>query len=346
MVGHKVKCQCGFVFRLGSKADKQAWVADELKRKKALKAKKKAELKRQADAKASRLSSGVGDQEDEILNAIPAGKSSPKNSGPKGSLFDSMDDVLDAIPVAPDKPLQLTPVGQSQPLSDTNPSVFSPDEYDQDLFAAGSPQESNLQPLPVAKPIPRQKRRPRKAKRQEAVHSTALPIWNLVLTFIGLPLVLVFTFFLGRSTYNAFQQGSVFSRGPAAGMPEGIGLTLHIILGIILTLLFLALAGAMIASAITSILELSNGVQINWGTSTASTIASLVVAGIFLMFFWEVYNLLSVVNHMEELGNRMGRTIDKSKVGRSLAILAVKNFVYAIVPIAVAITGFSRTMRR
>jgi hypothetical protein len=64
------------------------------------------------------------------------------------------------------------------------------------------------------------------------------------------------------------------------------------------------------------------------------------------MFFWEVYNLLSVVNHMEELGNRMGRTIDKSKVGRSLAILAVKNFVYAIVPIAVAITGFSRTMRR
>jgi hypothetical protein len=46
MVGHKVKCQCGFVFRLGSKADKQAWVADELKRKKALKAKKKAELKR------------------------------------------------------------------------------------------------------------------------------------------------------------------------------------------------------------------------------------------------------------------------------------------------------------
>ena len=129
-------------------------------------------------------------------------------------------------------------------------------------------------------------------------------------------------------------------------MPEGIGLTLHIILGIILTLLFLALAGAMIASAITSILELSNGVQIKWGTSTASTIASLVVAGIFLMFFWEVYNLLSVVNHMEELGNRMGRTIDKSKVGRSLAILAVKNFVYAIVPIAVAITGFSRTMRR
>ncbi|MFT5302843.1 MAG: hypothetical protein ACI87E_004033 [Mariniblastus sp.] len=35
MVGHKVRCRCGFVFRLGDKSDKQAGVADDLKRRKA-----------------------------------------------------------------------------------------------------------------------------------------------------------------------------------------------------------------------------------------------------------------------------------------------------------------------
>ena len=37
MVGHKVRCQCGFVFRIGSKADKQPGVSEKLNRKKAAK---------------------------------------------------------------------------------------------------------------------------------------------------------------------------------------------------------------------------------------------------------------------------------------------------------------------
>ena len=42
MSGHKVRCQCGFVFRLGSKTEKQPGVAEDLKRRRALKERKTA----------------------------------------------------------------------------------------------------------------------------------------------------------------------------------------------------------------------------------------------------------------------------------------------------------------
>jgi len=42
MAGHKVKCQCGFVFRLGAKKDKQPGVAEDLKRKRAIRERKAA----------------------------------------------------------------------------------------------------------------------------------------------------------------------------------------------------------------------------------------------------------------------------------------------------------------
>lgn len=41
MSGHKVRCQCGFVFRLGPKKDKQPGVVEDLKRRRALKERKK-----------------------------------------------------------------------------------------------------------------------------------------------------------------------------------------------------------------------------------------------------------------------------------------------------------------
>lgn len=37
MIGHKVKCQCGFIFRIGTKASKNPGVVDDLNRRRAAK---------------------------------------------------------------------------------------------------------------------------------------------------------------------------------------------------------------------------------------------------------------------------------------------------------------------
>ena len=361
MVGHKVRCQCGFVFRLGSKADKQAWVANDLKRKKAIKAESKRKQNEQSKISPRDSTSrkqdalaGRGDPDEEVLDAIPIAE--PSAAHPNGSLFENMDEVLDAIPaelISPDPAVQTG----SKPLPNALDHLLtseSPSQSKPDIFAPISAGQVPLRPPKATRSAAAKHRRTKSKKRNNALKSPALPIWNLVLTFVGLPVILFLAFVFCRNAFDSYQMASVMNRanimggvgGADAVLGSGGGATIGLMVAVILALLFLALAASMLTSGIVSILELASSTEIRWATSLASMVASIVIAVLFLTFFWQVYSLLNLVSQKEAIGEQLGRSVDEMKVGRSLVGLGLKYFLFAIVPIAVAITGFARTMKR
>lgn len=137
MAGHKVRCRCGFVFRLGSKSEKQPGVAEDIQRRRAIKARKMAthqnafQLKKPRDA-------------EEFLSPIdidpPLKQKGPveKHLEPQDLInpvdLDDLDELLQ--PIDADN-LPLSNSTSSTPVIDEQPGVgiqngVSPD--DQPLF--------------------------------------------------------------------------------------------------------------------------------------------------------------------------------------------------------------------
>ena len=108
MVGHKVRCQCGFVFRLGPKQEKQPGVAREIRRREKLKQALRAKNK-QAGAAPVRPKEVPNPG---IIKPVPA-----------TPLPDSQEEIIDGVPLpTPPKPTSPVP---AQPIP-TRPATTQP----------------------------------------------------------------------------------------------------------------------------------------------------------------------------------------------------------------------------
>ena len=141
MSGHKVRCQCGFVFRLGPKKDKQPGVVEDLKRRRALKERKKVTKENAFDSKPIQAKLVAADEELDLDDLIPAEEPVPRE--------DLLKDFLpkqDKVEPVSDAPALNTPQVESS-------QIDSAEIEADDLGAPVLDAQIFEEPIPVA-PVP------------------------------------------------------------------------------------------------------------------------------------------------------------------------------------------------
>lgn len=361
MVGHKVRCQCGFVFRLGSKSDKQEWFSAELKRKRAFKKQQEADAKA-AQQKPPTRPVGLFDLQPKPDALDPFGPNAASLSN----------DVHDAIPIVSENRLDTdrksvteVPSGNVRDArpNPAEPELFSLDDLSDiptgtpvgpDLFAAvaSTPQFSAAPPIQLA-PVPIPRRR-KKRKRGQPLKSPAGPVCSLVLTLIGIPATILLMILFAAGAIAAYRLSTFGQVGLAGGFGQPGGtvelsnslvgsVTLQLFLSIGMFLLYGALALALVTTAVVAVIELTNRVYIGWASKVSAIVASVVLACLLLLFFTAVFSVFQTVNELEKVA---GVTIDTSTMGKGMFWLAFRYCMYGLIPLAVMITGFARVMKR
>lgn len=361
MIGHKVRCQCGYVFRIGAKASKQPGVAEKFKRKKTAKMGK---LSRESKAKpgiANQKSSAVdpeaafcsGSISDEVIAAIPL-DDSPKDDDLEEILsvedashpaydYDSVEDlvaemhaasepedtIMDAIPVGAEAAGGL----ESDPLMQVPAETLVPTSY--------PPPGKNLQQEPpLARSRTGSKSKSGWRSRQSSgvdLDSLAGPILTLALACIVIPLAIAFAWEIGRM-FNGY--AAVSGRGASRG---------DVIFGLLtsglVSLMFWGLAVSMVVGSIVSILELTTKDQFRWPNKVTAIIAAVLLVALMLHFGGRLIDTI----RMARLAATLGAQLDgRERPGITWQFMQV--FVvfcqYAIVPVAVIVLSFCRKLNR
>ncbi len=381
MVGHKVRCQCGFVFRLGPKHEKQPGVAEEIRRRKKLKQALRTKNK-EIDAAPVRP--------DQVLD--------PSKVKPVAAIVlpdDSQEEIIDGVPVAtplpspgsaapvPAQPIPAQPVPQqqqpypgqlpvqpyptqpypAQPYSTQPPAHYAgqqPPGYFQpnplaDLPEFGGPQHalpidnSSLQNrLPLPGTPPQKKKRPRR-KNEKHLNSVAGPTWTLILCLVGIPFMVLIMLKFGSPLYEQYQKLAVLNNlniGQSDGL-IGIGLTSKLAF-MLLCLVLVALLGttiSLIASGVVAVIELTKGIHIGWASKVAAIFATVTIALVFLLFAVQVFNIIQAAESLKKLGEQVGRDVDTSRIGYAIGKMAGRAIVIAGVPLIIAMFGFARNVK-
>jgi hypothetical protein len=374
MIGHKVQCQCGYVFRIGAKASKKPGVVEELKRKKASK---------KSGAPADSLK-GTPKSTQPTPMESPARSSSPPQGPTKGDVIDAEPlhlhseyaSPVDAVPVDA-VPM---PIEQGNPLRDSitdNPDQFPLEAQILDAIpidagpAPGfqtdrvtqipeellAPQPPHVEPggksLPRSRPLsvsppkrPTQRKRRSQRSRSRSLDSPAGPVWTVALSIIGIP---VLVWILWRFVENASLAYELMRANPGTGSSieqPGGGPTFYFVMLVLMCFMFGALAISLVTSLVVAIIEISQGVHIGWATKLAAIVGGIVLISLLLTCGWQVVNLVRIADSINALSDQIGKSVDTSQVGIMAAKLIGWHLIYAIIPFAIVTTGFCRNLRR
>ncbi len=144
----------------------------------------------------------------------------------------------------------------------------------------------------------------------------------------------------------ALDQSNITGASGIFGGSAGSGTTFSFIVTVALGLIMLGTAVSMTISGVVAIVELSRGVYIGWASKVAAIFASVAIVGLFLTFSYRVVVVFQAAEAMSELGEKVGREVDTSQLGYAIARMAGNFVLFAIVPLAVCVTGFARNMKR
>ncbi len=364
MAGFKVRCQCGFVFRLGPKDAK-----DKIAFKEKLDRRKKRKSERAA--RKNREAGKLPDVADQISGHSPAlaRPFQSKSNNPLDGLsvpserplekFD--DDILQAIPEDPFEPVGPTHATTEIAGVRSDANRFDPGSFveiidDDEEVLEAIPMDDPLMDLPMAElpvnpprlparrssesspPRSRTKRAVRRtANRKSSTDKTSFsmggPIWTLVLAVFGTMFMFVTLFYLGiRIAQTAYQFGNVH---PAL---VGLVLTLNVLtfLMALLTTIFLMIAGILAA------MELSEKTYKPWAILWAGR-SAIALLGCYLT--GSIFRALGVARLLAENVEieKVSANPEVIPIAGLAAILILGWYVAACsVPLAIAITGFVR----
>ena len=356
LVGHKVKCQCGFVFRLGAKKDKQPGVDQELKRKRAAK---------------QRRSEATGSATIEPVRRSPIAKPSKETQKPlPGPPLPSppldVEPIMGPIEVAGE--VSGNPIGAGdeflvQPILEIEPDTarhneipilepispgplpvadFVPPANDiADPFLdpldtngqsqAGAPLSTGT---PTGAPQPKKKRaksRPLRAG-EKRLDSMAGPTVSLIVSILGLiAMILVVTFLVFSLMSNLDQQALKLFMSDA----QKSWLTFALIRTVALVAMGSLLALSVLASGVTAVMEMNQKRKIGWAHMTAA-----ILAAIFMLML--LVHLVSTWGQFYSLANDSQFRVNKPKIRAAIFITILATIGMGIAPLAVAITGFIR----
>jgi len=145
MAGHKVRCQCGFVFRLGPKSQKQPGIAEDIQRRRALKERKAATKKNVSGIKIAKGNSASSNEPVEpAAPLIPAKPQKEFELAEPPAAKSGLSQNLSS------DPLFAEPVGQLN--ADFAPDPILAHEDDEELIALEEDDEI-LEPIFPAEPL-------------------------------------------------------------------------------------------------------------------------------------------------------------------------------------------------
>lgn len=377
MVGHKVRCQCGFVFRLGSKSDKLAWFSDELKRKNDLK-KNQAYKTKPAPIRNPEPTQGDFDLGPAVANPnvphdphefspsnkvrdsilIPSQYATGINDVPIAPLEDEWEDgILDAIPVVDARSWSPESMdSHGDPAGSVPPPMVMPEELVD--FATAMQVDSVNRPA-IGRHVPRSVGKTNRNRASQS-SSPAGPVWTLVLTMLGVPALIVVMLFSTGNAFESYRMNSAtnapvpgqfgnademvrpFPDGSQAGSNSSL-LVIQMLFSIGMVMLSGALVCSMAAGAVVAIIELANGVCIGWSQKLTAVVASVLLMFLFLHFCFSEFMLFYSVREIETASHS---ALDTSAVGFAAFGLALRFALLGLVPMAAAINAFVRIIRR
>lgn len=317
MVGHKVRCECGFVFRLGSKQDKKAGVAKKLKEKR--KAKQKKQESQSGLDTDPVLNPTVDTRLDNLEPLAPIG------SGYENNLFSDSDSIPMAQPVSgsPNGNELIDPGNHNELIAE----IISEEFHEHEIV----PLEHDEPIDYLATPAPRKKKSKTGGKnktkpRGKSEFSVAGPIWSLAVSLLFSPLLLLLAVLSFGSAYAIF--ASVTKRSGGEFSAETT-----------LPLLFLGLVGlalailsiAVFVQGVVAIIEMVYRNYITWPCRV-----SAVIAVVFIGFF--IVGTVSQAAYIVVGGAETDMTVPQR-----LMAIAKGSFTFLLIPIIVALHGFSRS---
>ena len=361
LVGHKVKCQCGFVFRLGPKTDKQPRFDRERKRKPASK---------QAPSKAARnpnvqsaSQSPDGKPSKQAQKPLPSTKLDEKVLGPL-----DVEPILEPIEVAgevrqtykpsSDEEFLVHPIGAVEPgkAQDEEIPIMEPIASGPlpvaDFFGASSAndfadpfsdqladvQRQDGAPLaaglPTRAPQPKKKRvkkRPLRAG-ETRLKSNAGPTVSLIVSILGLiSMIAVVTFLVFALMRNLDQRADMLFLSDS----QKSWMTFALIRTAAMLVLGSLLAVSILASGVTAVMEMTQERKIAWAHMLSAILATIFMLLLLFYLVTTLFQLYSVANDAQY-------RVIKSKMRAAVFITIFAAIGMGIAPLAVAITGFIR----
>ncbi len=364
MVGHKVRCQCGFVFRLGPKQEKQPGVAREIRRRKKLKQALRAKNK-QAGAAPVRPKEVPNPG---IIKPVPA-----------TPLPDSQEEIIDGVPLPtppkPTSPVPAQPIPTRPATTQPHPAQPYPGQPPAPQPYPSQPPSGYFQPNPLvnlpefggaqsALPIdnsslqnrlplpgtpPQKEKRPRR-KNEKHLNSVAGPTWTLILCLVGIPFMVLIMLKFGLPLYDAYQKLAVLNNSNIEQTDGFIGFglggsKLAFMLACLVLVALLGTTVALIASGVVAVIELTKGIHIGRASKVAAIFATATIALVFLFFAIQVFNIIQAAESLKELGEQVGREVDTSRIGYAIGKMAGRAIVIAVVPLLIAMLGFARNVK-
>lgn len=363
MIGHRVKCQCGFVFRIGAKGKKQPGALDEINRIRAAKNKAKEEANRPTGSPNQKYPNASLFGNDDVLEAIPIDEPVAESE-----LMDALPiPEDDAIEVLDDSVPQFELTGLTNKLNEPDSGDLesgdneivdaivvdaNPDLADQMLF----PDDPLDHPLPGASVLensslpvtPPRRKKHRKIVRRQKNHleSPAWPIAMLVLCIIAIPSLGFVLYKFLESAHGAFKlmrlvQTGVIPEGSFSSQPT-VG---FVILGL-MVLLLVILCISNLMSLVVSVLEVTKKTRYRWASRITGFVASAVFLWTIVTCGWDVLLTSWAFSEIKATALQRGVSMDESQLG--LAIVKQLGW-YALIgltPLALAIVGIYRISRR
>jgi hypothetical protein len=328
MVGNKVRCACGFVFRLGTKNEKNDEFAKTLKQRLAAK-ERKSEMHRKSNA----------------------GLSAPSNSNRLDDLDLSREPAMQDELFAPNSPPasshHSTSQSESTPAGSASPTAF--DDLQVESFQTNSAKHTNnpmvelldeALPDEVNERVERGFFPPPKAPRSERSQKTVIeegdeleswggPIWAILLSLVALlPLgstIGKFVFLAVDSVQRAFDRGAAGTAEIAEMIATGF-----------LTLCFLALLISTFVLIGISVTEIVQSRRIRWSSRLTAVLAATCIMSVCLYFILTCFTAIEIANDPDDpIGAPIAAGLTIGKFGLCFSV--------SITPLALAITSFIRS---
>ena len=318
MAGFKVRCQCGFVFRLGPKSAKNKQAFEE-------------KVKEKFNSKSKSSKAAAQSNQDRILRADPI------------DLFG--DEMLDLIPEGSIPEMMVEPPLQEQVKSPDDPirrPIPLPDEDSEDPFVSllptalpfGGPSKSRKRKSPLATTPTGGMVDNLGTRSKRSKSPMAGPIWTIVLSSLGSLLMLA-------NIRLVFIEALI--RQFAA---LKIATSLSVVIGtaiMTITLVFaVALTIFLIVSGIVAIIELTTRTHRGWAIRWAGFVSLGMLGCLLLVFF----NLSANLIYAKQLLDSNGANINDAQTYTAIVRTGFVMLFCALVPAATAITGISRNFQR
>jgi hypothetical protein len=363
MIGHKVKCQCGYVFRIGAKSSKQPGVAEELKRKKAIKqcgalsnarAAGSRNVKKPLSARPQSSPASSPAEAADIVDAIPVSRDRivekrvdafPIN---EEIFLDDFESVEDLIPSAPAQPRPESEILDAIPIEPV-PVPGTPNDplmqIPAELLAHLPTDASRVRRTLPSNSLPSVAKghRPTKRTSDQDLDSPIGPICTLALSALGLPVLIWVIWSFAVDAHDANE--ILNSPGDFPDQVTPGSLKSIFVASLMLCLMNVALAISIITSGVVSIIEWTRRIRIGWATKIATLIAGFLLVSLVLTCIWQVVAVFQFANAIRAMDDQAGQTVENFQVGFEALKIFIRYCLYGIVPLAALVIGIWRNLR-